>query len=273
MSFAPQTFQSATRVPQTFSELLATYQEKKRDSEIDLTGEVDFRTRPGLELRKNGATQALPGLKEELGRLVEQNSAAIFLSGPADKVEEFVGLAQDATEGNIVVVSAKEMYTKLAKGVEGGLRSDRRFSMDTINSFVYAILKLFDELNINDPLASPNLVRYLNQIFPDTESVSTLVRDALASVQTSGGQPAGDGLNSLYLSYRVTEEAIREEVATDFLPVVVLDATPEEASGALKDLLFFGRNVSVALKGEVDANTVVTAFKELKKKNKNRGPR
>jgi hypothetical protein len=257
-----QLFPTNSKTPQTFPELLAVYQAKEIDANIDLTGENDYRTRPGLEIRKNGATQALPGLRAELLRMLEQNAGAIFLSGTAQGVESFIGEAQDLTEGAIVILSAKEMYQMLAGGVEKGLRSDRRFSMDTINSFVDSIMKLLNILEV-EGVPAPNLTGNLNHIFPDTESVAQLVRGALNSTKGPNGIGVGDGLTAIYLQQRAAEEAIKEGIATPFLPVIIIDATPEEIAGGLKNTLFFGRNVAFDSTDDVSTGTVTKVLKQL----------
>lgn len=270
----PQSFVAGTQTPQTFPELLALYKAKEADANLDLTGETDARTRPGLEIRKNGATQALPGLRAELVRMVEQNSGAIFLSGTKAGVESFIGEAQDMTDGAIVIVSAKEMYSELAKDIERGLRVDRRFSMDTLNAYVGGIMKLLDKVEV-DGIPSPNLVPNLNKVFPDLDSLTALARESLQSIKSSNGT-VGDGLNAIYLQLRAAEEAIKEDVATPFLPVIVVDATPEETKGTLFETLFFGRNVAFeATKDETGHDSVMHTFQALKKARgeKTRGAR
>lgn len=263
MPFEPQTFQRATTVPQTFSELLKLYQDKQADAAIDLSVETDVRTRPGMEMRKNGAIQALPGLKMELFRMLEQHAGAVFLTGTKAGIESFVGLAMDQTEGNVVVVSAQEMYDGLGKMTNRGIRHDRRFSMDTMNAFVDGIMKLLNELNV-DGIPAPNLTSYLNQVFETEADVANLVKKALQGLPAQSGIAVGDGLNAIYLQQRAAEEAIKEGVATDFLPVIVTDATPEEATGGLGKTIFFGRNVVFECKkDETPANAVTLVFKSL----------
>jgi hypothetical protein len=269
----PQSFVAGTKVPQTFPELLALYKTKEADANVDLNGVTDPMTRPGMEIRKNGAIQALPGLRAELVRLVEQNSGAIFLSGTKEGIETFIGIAQDQTEGNIVVVSAKEMYVELAKYIDRGIRRDRRFSMDTINSYVDGILRILDRIQV-DGIPSPNLVPNLNKVFETLDDVTVLARESLQGMQAPNGVTIGDGLNAIYLQLRAAEEAIKEGVATPFLPVIVIDATPEETKGSLFETLFFGRNVVFkATKDETDGNSVVHMFQNLKKQRTTRGTR
>ncbi len=265
----PQSFVAGTRVPQTFPELLQLYKAKEADAVVDLNGNTDPFTRPGLEIRKNGAIQALPGLRAELIRLVEQNSGAIFLTGSKEGVESFIGVAQDLTDGAIVVVSAKDLYVELGKYIDRGIRVDRRFSMDTMNSYVDGVMRILDKLSV-DGIPAPNLVSNLNKVFPDLDSVVALARESLQGMKAPNGVTVGDGLNAIYLQLRAAEEAIKEGVATPFLPVIVLDATPEETKGSLFETLFFGRNVAFEVKGEVDQNSVVKTFTNLKKR---RGPR
>lgn len=270
----PASFINGTKVPQTLPELLKLYKEKLTDSQLDLTGEVDYRTRPGLELRKNGAIQALPGLRAEVARLVEQNSAAVFLSGTQKGIEAFIGVAQDLTEGNIVIVDAQEMYRKMAQTTEKGLRRDRRFSMDTRMFFIQSILNVLDELSVDDPIPGIDTASYLNQEYPDTDALTRMVKTAMNSVKTSGGVSAGDGLNSIYIQKRATDEAIKEEVATDFLPVIILNATPEETDGAVRNLVYYGRNIAFEAKDEDVSEAVVTnVFKKLKVQYKSRAAR
>lgn len=259
----PQSFVAGTKVPQTFPELLALYKSKEEDANIDLSGDNDPYTRPGKEIRKNGATQALPGLKAELLRMVEQNAGAIFLSGTKEGVESFIGAAQDMTDGAIVLVDAGDMYNFLATGTERGLRHDRRFSMDCLNAWVDSVMKLLDILQV-DGIPAPNLTGNLNKVFPDTASMTKMVREALCSVKAPNGIPVGDGLNAIYLQVKAAEEAIKESVATPFLPVIVVNATAEETDGPLFKTLFFGRNVTFEAKEAVTEGNVATVFKKLK---------
>lgn len=268
----PQSFVAGTKVPQNFPELLALYKAKEADANVDLNGVTDIMTRPGMEIRKNGAVQALPGLRAELVRLVEQNSGAIFLSGSKEGIETFTGIAQDQTDGNIVVVSAKEMYVELAKYIDRGIRRDRRFSMDTINSYVDGIMRILDRVQV-DGIPSPNLVQNLNKVFETVDDLTVLARESLQGMKAPNGVTIGDGLNAIYIQLRAAEEAIKEGVATPFLPVIVTDATPEETKGSLFETLFFGRNVTFeATKNETDTNSVVHMFQNLKKQ-RTRGTR
>lgn len=259
----PQSYVTGTKVPQTLPELLALYKAKEEDANLDLSGADDPRTRPGLEIRKNGATQALPGLKAELLRLVEQNAGAVFLSGTKEGVESFIGAMQDVTEGAVVMVDAGDMYNFLATGTERGLRRDRRFSMDCLNAWVDSVIKLLDILQV-DGIPAPNLTGYLNQVFPDTASMVAVVRRALNELKAPNGVSVGDGLNAIYLQVKAAEEAIKEGVATPFLPVIVLNATPEETDGHLFKALFFGRNVAFEAKDTVTEGNIQTVIKKLK---------
>ena len=269
----PQSFVTGTQVPQSFPELLALYKSKEEDANIDLNVCDDPRTRPGLEIRKNGAIQALPGLKAELMRMVEQNAGAIFLSGTDEAVTSFIDEARDLTDGAIVLVNANDMYHYLGTGTERGLRRDRRFSMDCLNAWVDSVMKLLDILQV-DGIPAPNLTSHLNQVFPDTASMEKLVRDALGSVKSLNGVTVGDGLNAIYLQQKAAEEAIKEAVATPFLPVIVLGATPGETEGDLFRTLFFGRNVAFEAKETCTEAQVAAVFKKLKQMHpKSRGSR
>lgn len=259
----PQSYVTGTQVPQNLPELLALYKAKEEDANLDLSGADDPRTRPGLEIRKNGATQALPGLKAELLRLIEQNAGAVFLSGTKEGIESFIGAAQDLTDGAIVLADAGDMYNFLATGTERGLRRDRRFSMDCLNAWVDSVIKLLDILQV-DGIPAPNLTGYLNQVFPDTASMVEMVRKALNGMKSPSGAPVGDGLNAIYLQVKAAEEAIKEGVATPFLPVLVVNATAEETDGHLFKTLFFGRNVAYEAKDAVTEDNVKTVFKKLK---------
>lgn len=270
MSFQPQTFQHATKIPTTFSELLKLFKEKQADASLDLSGAKDPMTRPGLEIRKNGAAQALPGLKQELERQVQQHAGAIFLIGSTTGMQEFIGQASDLTEGNIVTVDANEMYVELAKLTERGLRQDRRWSMDTLNAFTDGVIRILDAIDV-EGIPAPNLVSNINKVFPDTASVVEVVKGAVQGLTDSNtGGPIGDGLNVYYITKRATEEAIKEEVVTDFLPVIVLNADP---ASFFAQRLFGGRNVAFEAKDEVSEGQVVNIFKKLKTQQKPRSVR
>jgi len=241
--YAPQNFQNPTNVPQSLPELIELYKATEVNANLDLSAEKDYRTLPGLELRKNGAIQALPGIRNEIVRLVEQNSGAIFLSGTAAAVESFIGEVQDLTEGAVVALSAREIYEFVAKEVDKGFRRDRKFSMDCINSYTAGIIKMLDLLSV-DGIPQPNLTGNLNKVFPDLASVSDMVETSLNSMTAPNGVKVGDGLNAIYLQLRAAEEGVRESIATPFLPVIILNATPEETEGTLFKTLFFGRNVA-----------------------------
>ncbi len=275
MSFTvPQSFVAGTKVPQNFPELLALYKEKEADANIDLAICDDPRTRAGFEMKKNGAMQALPELRKELVRMVEQSAGAIFLSGSKEGIDSFIVEAQDLTEGNIVIVDATDMYNYLATGTERGLRRDRRFSMDCLNSWVDTVMKLLDMVQV-DGIPAPNLTGNLNKVIPDTAAMTQLVREALTSVKAAHGVTVGDGLNAIYLQQKAAEEAIKDGIATPFLPVIVLNATPEEAQGDLAKTLFFGRNIAYEAKdSEVTESQVKGVFKRLQQAHpKSRGTR
>jgi hypothetical protein len=258
----------------TLTELLADYKEKLEESKIDLNLITDYRQRPGAELRKNGATNALVNIRAEIVRAVEQNSAAVFLTGLEKGIETFIGHAHDLCDGNIVILSAQELYEKLAAETVRGIRRDRRFSIDCFSAFVVGLRTLLDELSINETIPAPNMVPYLNNVFEDDHVLTIALKTALNATKTDGGVPTGDALNLVYLQTRAAEDAIKEDVSTNFLPVIVLGATPEEIAGHLGTLLYFGRTVAFDVKDEETTEATVKAvFQKLKVAYSRRGVR
>ena len=251
-------------IPASFPDLLALYLKTEEEVNIDLSGEKDPRVRPGQEIRKQGAAQILPGLRKALVDSIEQNSGAIFLSGSEAGVTAFIAEAQSQTDGALVIVDAQEMYKMVGDEIEKTLRHDRRFSMDSINGFVTGVMKLLDITNV-DGIPSPNVSTRLNRTLATPEDCAALVRSALSELPGHNGGTVGDGLNAIYLQVRAAEEVIKEKVATPFIPVILVNATPEETNGSVFRTLFFGRNTTFEAKGQdVLPAAVVQVFKQLR---------
>lgn len=247
--------------PQTIPEMLALYRRTVEDANINVSLLSDPYTRPGFENRRNGAIASLPNIRQELVRMVEQQSGAVFLLGPAKTVEEFVGIAEDETDGNVLVLSAGEMYQTMAQTVDQGIRTDRRFSMDCIAAFTAATVKLLNDIMV-EGIPAPDMSQYLNRPLANVEAVAGIVREALTSVK------AADGLNAIWLQKRTCDLAIERGIDANFIPVIVTGATDQEAEGELNAALFLGRNVSVTVHEAVSKDLVIAVFNKLKAKRR-----
>jgi hypothetical protein len=118
-----------------------------------------------------------------------------------------------------------------------------------------------EELNINH-VPAPEFSRFVGREVKTRDELADLCREMLRS------QDVAEDLNTLFIQHKVGEEALKGEISTKFLPVLVVEAAADEVK-ALVEKLFFGRNVTIEVKGETaENNEVVIALNKLKNQRK-----
>jgi hypothetical protein len=248
-------------LPLSIPEAITAISDVQREADMDLVGHEESIGFVGLQMRRNAARSELPRLKRELSSIVGPNAGAIFVTGTAEAARAFADIAEDDVPA--IVLDAREMYDVLAKAMSAGVRADALFSQETLVSFISGLRALMSDLGVQS-IAAPDFTPFMGRRVPALADLAIVAKEALASAKADGA------LNAMYLAHRASEEALKAEWQHPFLPVVVLNATPDEVEGALVTDLFDGRNVVVEAKESPEENDIVIAVNKLKAKNKNR---
>lgn len=215
----------------------------------DLTN-ADFRTRPGREAAKRDAEEALAGVLAEYEHELHRSLAGLFVTGPTEAVNEFSRIA--AEEGPAAVVDVSAMYVQIASRVEAVMRGDRIFEPSQFATMLLAMTEFANSLDLR-MVPTPN--------YSGDVRLATF-EDVVAHVRKVIRDKLGDSLNEVSLLRQATEQAISLGFAKDTFPVVLKNATPEEAEGMAG--FFGGKTVNVTVDEAVTTETVFDAFKALK---------
>jgi hypothetical protein len=192
-------------------------------------------------------------LSKEVKHLTNKVSGGIFVDGPTAK--EFAAVAED--EGGAVTVDAGEVYEVLTDAVERTLtqNNSREWRLDIIHALMGNLAGLGQRLGIAY-MAGLNTTKYTRSLLATRADTLAMVRDVVRAA-------VGDDLNGLKLQQDIADAVIKAECEQNVLPVVVLNAHPDDVTG-LGSYVFSGRYIKTTTKEELLKEDVITAFKHLK---------
>jgi len=169
----------------------------------------DYRTRPGIELRKKAAENALPEALAAYKKLLEARILAVVVGGPG--AEKFARLAE--AEFGCLAFPADALYRDSTGFVRSMVADGELFS----TSVVMGLTKFLRDVALSlklDRVVAPTMDADLLRQVDNDETLLGLVR-------TSIDRGAGPAFNMMYLTDMITEKAAAAEYALPVLPVVL----------------------------------------------------
>lgn len=236
-------------IRKTIKELVDT----KELAEKNLEG-CDVRTIQGFTAAKRDAQEKVLVLEKQYAKFLRGGLCAIFVNGTEEKVNAFLDAAAPQ-----IAVDASKLYRRLADDVEPFMRTDRTFEPAQFGQLLQALSHLGRELNAQSvPLPQ---YRDGSVVCPDAASLADHIRSIVR-------ESMGDELNAYVLFGDVFNKALSMRYYKERVPVIVVNATPEEQQGLA--VHFNDQTISVTLDGEVDEKTVREAFSSLKQRLNNK---
>lgn len=209
---------------------------------------------PGRAALKNAAFHQFEAGLAALRSVIGQYTMGIFVSGPGAKA--FSEVAED--EGPALVLDVSEMYRKVAEAWYPTVRIDKVFALDCLIPFIGATNNLLGPLGVRQ-IASPDFGGFFGRPVTCLEDAVAVTRDILRKT-------VADDLNGLYLNNALAVRAVEAEWDLAVVPVVLLNATPDEEKVLLTDL-FYGHNIAyTAQNPNVEKNEVLITFKHARTK-------
>jgi len=239
--------------------ILKNLDDAERMAAIDPNEPQYTKTRAGIETAIKGAKDRVQKLKGDYATTVQANGVAIFLHGPEGKVQEFTTLVRDL--GEAVVIDAAELYTqRFLPVLEGSLGPKREW-----NSTQAAIMhRLLAEVGKELKVFMTRAMRLpATMTLPEKSDTLNFIRNTIR-------EELGDDFNAQYLRNAVAREGLKIRYMGAVAPVIVVNATPEEAIGLGQ---LFGRGkatVTITDEDTVNEEFIKATFKSVQKQIKNK---
>ena len=197
---------------ETLSTLMKEYQETKRIDTEDISM-VSFKVRPGREAAKRTAEQRLESLASRYTELLRKAAFGIFVTGPGSI--EFAKIANG--EGESLTVDAEALYQRFAAAIEPTIGFTHQFGTQQLLVLLQQLREIGTELNLRD-VDVPRGIE--SQIVPTTRALVTFLKKFVENTNPT--------LNVLYMEKQAFDSAVFNESTGVVVPVVVLNAQPEE---------------------------------------------
>lgn len=168
----------------------------------------DPSTRPGIEMRKRRAAEALPVEMTIYKKELLSRALSVIVLG--EDAEEFAKIAKE--EFGCFTVKTNQMYEDIAKAVLPTTRAGGQFESTQMNHVVDELMSIGRTLGIAEmpaPRMQSNYVRPVTDLGALADTIKLVVEDAM-----------GTGLNRMYIQNLVAEEAAKEDYCLPILPVV-----------------------------------------------------
>lgn len=218
--------------------------------------DVNPAVRAGWGATIENAKVRLKDLEQKYSQLIAKNSAAIFLTGNAEKVAEFAKLIRDEGEG--FVVDAQALYNRLAHQVVVTLPQDRgsEWGVAQVYRLHTTIQEVMHEVGITElPMPDRTEAPFVKGYDQVLTHVRKIVRGA-----------CGDLLNKLYVERELVRQALEIRYTGVMVQVIVVNAQ----DGDIYDLgRMFGlgtHTVELADDTEVNDDFMRSVFEEATKK-------
>jgi hypothetical protein len=240
----------------TLRDLVKQYQQYKTDASLDLDN-WDFRTRAGMQMRKNRGIAGVEEVQEKYFIAARQRAVGIFLTGEAEAIEEFIEIAQAETAeaGGVIVLSANKLYEDLAKETTAGI-SGGRFSPNEYARLIFLLREIAHKLRLSE-FQKPEL----GGLMARTADLPVITREIKKAIEAGNAYR----LAGLFLEEEVAKEALKRGYSQPVIPVILTGATKEDVEG-LKSMFTSRVSFAVSLDGvKVDQELVLKTLKDIKK--------
>lgn len=240
----------------TLEQILKQIDGAEKTANIDIESPVYARTRSGIEVAVKQAKEELGKLRGQYEAAVLAQGVAIFLYGPSDKTSEFASVIRDL--GEAAVIDAAAFYTKIADIVEPTLGASRTFTAEQAATMHKALNDSAREIGAH--LTRPiNISR--QHVCATFAELVDMVRDIIR-------ENLGDDLNAQALKRSLGQEGLKIRYMGSTSPVIVLNATQDEAVG-LGQIFGKGRGkVELSSEDTIDKEFINQAFKNVQKQIK-----
>jgi hypothetical protein len=215
-----------------------------------------------MEGLKRDAMRKVAAAQKELSEVARQSLVGIFVNGAPEECKKWAEIAEDG--GASFTVNAREIYERIFDRVMSSTPDRMELGVNQLSILLGEIQAIAIQCGARG-LPSMNIGRMVGARYQTRE-------EGIQHFYESIIFPfLGDELNVLYIQKKVTDELQKVDYQQNFVPVVVLNATKQEAEGELAAKLFWGANLSVDTEAPVDREQVSRAFKKLKGLLKNKG--
>jgi hypothetical protein len=238
----------------TLKEIAQRIRDLKPIADVDLFG-VPYHERTVAEGTKRSAQRELVDLTKKLEVMVADSLNGFFVFGPPEEAAKFAAIAEDG--GGAFTVSARELYLKLADAVLSTTPGRMELGHNQIATLLQAVqVEAVRCGAVGLPYMA--LGKLVGARFDSRDQAGDFI------YQHAVYPLLGDELNVLYLRKKLTDEIAKISFEQSVVPVIVLNATKQEAEGGLAKALFPSGNLVVDTEGSVDKDQVIRAFKQLK---------
>ncbi len=239
----------------TLADLIAEVQSLRAQT-VDIPFDTPGHLVAGKELARNVMKAQLAEKQKVLDGLLPKAAAAIFVDG-IGRVK-FAEIAEDIETISSITIDASDFYRSIAREWFPQVRRDGTFQIDCITQFVGSLHAKLYPLGVQ-AMRPPNFTGFLGRDVSDFVKAINLTRDIIRDA-------VGDDLVALYIQSQLTEKVLAvEEWGGSSIPVVIINATPEETETLLPKL-FTGRNITFTADANIEKNDVIIAFKHLRAK-------
>lgn len=237
----------------TLEKLSEEYESVAKTAAMNLD-DVPAATRGGWSTRVREAQDRLKDLRVEYRNALLKNGVAIFLEGDAAKVGEFVQLVVDGNEG--LVVDANTLYDRLAREVEVSLSDQRNWGVTQTYRLHQALQAVMFELGLSEmPMPSR-----------DSMPIVPTYADTVAHVKSIVKGAVDNQLNRLYIINEALNAAIKIRYIGVMAPVLITNATAEEARELSQEFGKGTATVKVTAEDEVNKDFLSKTFRDVNKK-------
>lgn len=237
-------------------QIIKNLEDAERTAAIDPNEPQYTRSRSGIETAVKAAKARAAQLKSEYGKALQDNGVAIFLHGPADKVQMFTKLVSEMNEA--VVIDAGALYKRFFDIVEPSIGPTRLWTA-TQTAIMH---RLLGEVSKEVKVFLTRALRLpVNVAVPNKEDTLNFIRDNVR-------KELGDDFNAQYLKQEVSREGLKIRYMGTVVPVIVINATPEETIG-LGQLFGKGKaTIHVSDEDNVTEDFIKASFKNVQKQIK-----
>lgn len=245
----------------TIRELAQIVRDSKPMAEIQLA-DLPRQEVHAMEGLKRDAMRKMAAAQMELAKQARESMVGIFLNGTPESCLEWSKLAEDG--GASITVNARELYERIFDRVMSSTPDRMELGVNQLSILLGEIQAIAFQCGAGrlPTISIGNLVgaRYETR----DQGIQHFYENAIFPF-------VGDELNVLYIQKKVADELLKVDYQQNYVPVVILNATKQEAEGDLATKLFGSNNLVVETEAPVEREQVIRAFKKLKGLLKNKG--
>ncbi len=216
----------------------------------DING-VKADRRSGIAIAVKEAQKRLVDISNEYREMLKNRSFTIFTEGTVNDQSTFAQIAQD--EGDVVVVSAQELYERLALACDPCLGAARQFGGTALSHLIRAVEEVATESGTGRLTTVPRL---------QDIAITKTFADVVATCREIILQDKESNLNKDYIEYLAFKRAFSKGLSEKVIPIVVTD-NRGDVDLDLQSRMFTGRGFVVKVPTNIDKEFVLGAFRRV----------